>query len=58
MKKAAEAGDPLGQLNMAEYTLSGVDKLLPKNKQQAEAWLVKAAAQHFSTRRINASLLV
>lgn len=47
MKKAAEAGDPLGQLNMAEYTLSGVDKLLPKNKQQAEAWLVKAAAQHF-----------
>lgn len=47
MKKAADAGDPLGQLNMAEYTLAGIDKLLPKNKQQAEEWLVKAAAQRF-----------
>ncbi|WP_040690881.1 tetratricopeptide repeat protein [Providencia burhodogranariea] len=47
MQKSADAGDPLGQMNMAEYTLEGIDKNLIKNKQQAQKWLEKAAAQHF-----------
>ncbi|NHX33950.1 sel1 repeat family protein, partial [Escherichia coli] len=44
---AAENGDPIGQMNMAEYTLYGLDNLLEKNPEKAEQWLEKAAEQHF-----------
>ncbi|MGO2346411.1 MAG: tetratricopeptide repeat protein, partial [Providencia sp.] len=47
MQTAAEAGDPIGQMNMAEYTLNGIDKILAKDPQQAENWLQKAAQQDF-----------
>ncbi|MCB6144889.1 sel1 repeat family protein [Providencia rettgeri] len=47
MKIAAESGDPIGQMNMAEYTLYGINDLLEKNPEEAERWLKKAAEQHF-----------
>lgn len=47
MQLAAENDDPIGQMNMAEYTLYGIDNLLEKNPESAEKWLKKAAEQHF-----------
>ncbi len=39
MKIATESGDPIGQMNMAEYTLYGINDLLEKNPEKAERWL-------------------
>lgn len=47
MEAAAKAGDPIGQMNMAEYTLQGIPNVLVKNSQQALIWLEAAAAQQF-----------
>ncbi len=47
MKIAAENGDPISKMNMAEYTLYGIDKALEKNPAEAEKWLKKVLNSNF-----------